>query len=138
MTLISLQRAKTQPAKTIPITIRLRNVTFERVLRPGALEGGVLNCTLPDGARVTAEVAMTWDALSLLRLVLAREGIVLGDYALIRDVLSYWGAREFVRRLSTGASLPDEGLVLDHLGGPAGSQPLELLWACGLLPRPAA
>ena len=138
MTLLSLQRAKTQPARTAPIAIPLRNVTFERVLRPGAQEGGVLNCTLPDGTRVAVEVAMTWNALSLLRLVLGREGVVLRDCVLIREVLTYWGAREFARRLSTGASLPHEGLILDYLGGPASSQPLELLWACGLLPCPAA
>ncbi len=138
MTLISLQRAKTRPTATKPIAIRLRNVTFERVLRPGAQEGGVLDCTLPDGAHVYVEVAMTWDVLSLLSSLLVREGAAVRDCSLIRDVLSYWGAREFACRISEGVTLPREGLVLERLGGPASSQPFELLAACGLLPRGAA
>jgi hypothetical protein len=81
---------------------------------------------------------MTWDVLAELRAELARHGVRESDDVIVRCVLRYWGIEEFKRRLSEGVCLPEEGLLLDCLGGPCSSRPRRLLQASGLLPLDAA
>jgi hypothetical protein len=63
---------------------------------------------------------------------------LLPDDIIVSRVLRYWGIEEFKRRLAAGACLPQEGLVLEDLGGPCSARPRSLLQACGLLTPGAA
>jgi hypothetical protein len=136
MALLSLKRFQAEAAVQPP---KLQACQFERaVIRGGLLEGGVLTCRCEDGRQWSLQVAMTWDALASLRAELARHGLAESDDAIVRGVLRYWSVEEFSRRLTEGAALPSEELVLGSLGGPASSQPRRLLQASGLLPDDAA
>jgi len=136
MALLSLRR---HPSAEAERPLALRACRFERALISGGLlEGGVLICRCPDGREWSLTVAMTWDALGVLRGELARAGVYEADDTILRCVLRYWGIEEFTRRLIDGVGLPSEGLVLADLGGPASSRPRWLLQVCGLLPANAA
>ena len=133
MAIMSLSRFHNgEPGAAAPI--QLRACRFERtLLRVGVAEGGVLTCVQPDGRERELRVSMTWDVLAELRAELTRHGACESDDVIIRYVLRHWGVEEFKRRLAAGVCLPEEGLVLDCLGGPCSSQPRRLLQACGLL-----
>ena len=137
MAIMSLSRFRgAEPVQAAMVSIRV--CRFERTLIRGSLaEGGVLTC-IENGRERLLHVAMTWDALAQLRVELTRNGFVESDDVIVRCVLQHWGVEEFKQRLSAGACLPQEGLVLDCLGGPCSSRPRRLLQACGLLPPDAA
>jgi hypothetical protein len=138
MAIMSMSRFRSgEPAAAAPINLRV--CRFERtLLRGGVAEGGVLTCVQPDGRERELHVSMTWDVLAELRAELRRHDVSESDDVIIRYVLRHWGIEEFKRRLAAGACLPDEGLVLDCLGGPCSSQPRRLLEACVLLHADAA
>ena len=135
MAILSLSLHRTPRAVPPPVAFDLRACCFERaVLRAALMEGGVLTCVQADGRKRQLNVARTWDVLAQLRAELARAGAPQPDDTIIRCVLRHWGAQELMRRLRSGVLLPAEGLVLDTLGGPAGSESRRLLVASGLLP----
>jgi hypothetical protein len=107
-------------------------------LRGGLFEGGILSCVDSSGRQRNLRVSMSWEVLAELRAELSRRGAGACDDVIVRSVLRYWGAQEFERRLNEGACLPEEGLVLETMGGPCSSQPRLLLEACGLVPPDAA
>jgi hypothetical protein len=119
-------------------TVNIRACRFDRTLiRGGLAEGGILTC-FESGRERQLHVSMTWDVLAELRAELSRHGVHECDDTIVRHVLREWGIEEFKRRLSEGVCLPEEGLLLDSLGGPCSSRPRRLLQACGLLPPNAA
>ncbi|HEY7467667.1 MAG TPA: hypothetical protein VIB47_13325 [Dehalococcoidia bacterium] len=134
---MSLSRFRSaEPPRMAPVNIRA--CRFDRTLiRGGLAEGGILTC-FESGRERLLHVSMTWDVLAELRAELARHGVRESDDVIVRCVLRYWGIEEFKRRLSEGVCLPEEGLLLDCLGGPCSSRPRRLLQACGLLPQDAA
>lgn len=137
MAIVSLSRFRSEEAPRVA-PVNIRACRFERTLiRGGVAEGGVLTC-IESGHERLLHVSMTWDVLAELRGELARHGVHECDDTIVRHVLRYWGVEEFKRRLSEGVCLPEEGLVLDCLGGPCSSRPRRLLQACGLLPPDAA
>ena len=137
MAIMSLSRFRgAEPVQ--PAMVSIRVCRFERTLiRGGLAEGGVLTC-IESGRERLLHASMTWDALAQLRAELTRHGVVESDDVIVRCVLQHWGIEEFKRRLSAGACLPHEGLVLDSLGGPCSGRPRLLLQACGLLPPESA
>lgn len=128
-----------QAGPLAPAALDLRACSFERRLLPAPCrEGGILTCVHADGRRREVEVALTWDVLAQLRAELANAGYPRPDDVIIRCVLRHWGAQELARRIRGGVLLLEEGLLLDSLGGPAGSGARRLLVASGLLPLLAA
>jgi hypothetical protein len=137
MSIISLSRFRSVEPLSAP-EVNIRACRFERTLiRGGLAEGGSLTC-IEAGRERTLQVALTWDALAQLRAEMTRSGQFVPDDIIVCRVLRYWGIEEFKRRLATGVCLPQEGLVLQDLGGPSSVRPRHLLQACGLLTPGAA
>ena len=136
MALLSLKRNRSLDSAP---SLGLRACRFERALMSdGLTEGGLLTCRCPDGREWSLTVAMTWDALGVLRDAMTRCDVYEPDETILRCVLRHWGVQEFSSRLMEGVELPSEDLVLRELGGPTSCQPRRLLQACGLLLPDAA
>ena len=127
-------RSDGETGRPAPRTPLLISCQFERSLvSQPLLEGGYLACYLADGSVRRLFVAMTWDVLARLRSELIRCEAFQPDAVIIREVLRYWGPREYFQRIVSASLLPSENLVLDSLGGPGCDRTHALLQASSLL-----
>ncbi len=103
-------RTPIAPATLQPPVVEV--LSFERVCARGRAEEGAVISVAVGGCARRVRVAMTWEALAVLREKALRAGDACHDPALIAAVLKTFTRERVQACLSSGVALPFDGFLL--------------------------